>query len=168
MPKGSTDFKPRCAAAVITALAVFVVVCPCDVRRWKLEHAAIAFVALMGLVLFADDTKTAVVATMALAALALHWKSSASESAKGESFTIGAPHNMMSDADGGASGHDPDLFASADAHVSYGAGSEHSLPDPGFDVEDLKALAPPDLLLAAQTNEIPSSGPDQPARSTRQ
>lgn len=159
MSKAGTGSKQRFAAATIAGLAVLIVVCPCNVRGWKLEHAAIAFVALMGLVLFADDTKTAIVATMALAALALHWKSSANEHANGESFTVGAPHRVVRDT-GNPDGHDPDLLRSAGAHASYGAGSDHPVtPDPGFDVEDLKAMSPPELLLAAQTNEIPSCEP---------
>jgi hypothetical protein len=156
MPETGT--KQRRIAAIIASAAVFAVVCPCRPDKWRIEFQVVAFGVVMALMLFADDTKTAIVVTMAFAALAFHWKSQASapKVSGGETFTVGAPHEMRPDDPGSPTGEDPAILRTAGARVSFGAGSEHPLPDPGMNVEDLKQFTPPELLLAAQSNEVPS------------
>ena len=86
------------AAAVIVSAAVFAVVSPCNPRTWRAQHAAVAMAAIMAVVLFADDTRVAVVASLAIAAVWLHWKSARGAQDGGaapETFSVGAPHAVL-------------------------------------------------------------------------
>ena len=160
MPGGPTQ---RRVAAFVAAACVFAVICPCKPESWRMEVLVVAFAGIMSLVLYANDTKVSIVVTMALVALALHWKSSKSSPlSKSKSpllpvdkFTVRAPHNMLPDDPNSPEGRDTHMLESAGARISFGAGSQPLLPDPGISVEDLKQLTPPELLLAAQTNTIP-------------
>lgn len=156
MPGSAFGTKQRCVSAVIAALTVFVVICPCRPDQWKLEYTAAAFAAVMGLVLYADSAKVSVVVTMAFAAIALHWKwQQTREQNIDENFTVRAPHAIVASDPDAPQEEDPALQRSAGARVSFGAGSGPTLPDPGISVEDLMQLTPPELLEAAQTNAVP-------------
>lgn len=153
-----TNFKQSCIASSVVAIVVFALVCPVGIDRWRAECKFAALAVTMGLVLYADDAKLAVVTTLGIAALALQWKTRTSN----EAFTVGAPHMVRPSSPNDPSGEDPNLLRSAGARVSFGAGSEPPLPDPGISVSQLKELTPPDLLHAAQSNEVPDRGDRRP------
>jgi len=147
-------------SAAVCAACVFLVVFPGQLRLWRIEVVGPALAAVMALVLYLNDSRVSIVAAMTLLALCMHWKGgrfAAGAEAPGtvDAFTVRAPHDNVPDDPSNPSGRDVYLSPSAGARVSFGAGSQAPLPDPGMTVEDLQNLSPPELLHAAQTNEIP-------------
>ena len=148
-------------SAAVCAACVFLVVFPGHPHLWRIEVLGPALAAVMALVLYVNDTRVSIVAAMTVLALGMHWRGGRFASgpvAAGpvDAFTVRAPHANVPDDPKNPSGRDLYLSPSADARVSFGAGSQPPLPDPGMTVEDLKHLTPPELLHAAQTNEIPA------------
>jgi len=147
-------------SAAVCAACVFLVVFPGHPLLWRVEVLGPAIAVVMASVLYVNDTRVSIVAAMSVLALGMHWRGGrfapASEAGPVDAFTVRAPHANVPDDPRNPSGRDLYLSPTADARVSFGAGSQPPLPDPGMTVEDLRNLTPPELLHAAQNNEIPA------------
>ena len=148
------------AAALVIAAAVFAILSPAHPSTWKPAYVYGGLAATIPLVILADDTRVSIAASLAIAAVWFHWRFARAPGR--EKFAVGAPHSMVADDPRAPEGLDPAFSTNAPARTMFGAGSELPMPDPGMSVADLQELTPPELLDAAQTNEVSSIDDAEP------